>query len=117
MSTTTTPTTPADLADEASAWAVGGGILTMALFPLALPIILLTAAAAIPLLLVALAVGLVVAVVAAPILLLRRLRRPVRASRRSHNGRAGPAVVPRPATNGRSTILAPAAPTPKGGGC
>src|SRR5215212_1121980 len=37
MSTTTTPTTPADLADEASAWAVGGGILTMALFPLALP--------------------------------------------------------------------------------
>jgi membrane protein implicated in regulation of membrane protease activity len=70
------------LADELSAWLVGGGILTMALFPLALPIIALTAVAAIPLVLVALALGLVAAVVAAPILLLRRLRRSVRASRR-----------------------------------
>jgi len=34
--------TPAELADEASAWAIGGGILTFALFPLVLPIVLLT---------------------------------------------------------------------------
>jgi hypothetical protein len=79
MPTSTTPATRAELAEEASAWAVGGGIITMALFPPAVPIILLTAAAAIPLLLVALAVGLVVALVAAPILVLRRLRRPGRA--------------------------------------
>ena len=84
MSTTASPTTPAELADEASAWAVGGGLITMALFPLALPLILLTAAAAIPLLLL----GLVVAVVAAPIFLLRRLRRTIRVSR-PESGRAG----------------------------
>jgi hypothetical protein len=75
LSTTTTPTTPADLADEASAWAVGGGILTVALFPLALPIVLLTAAAALPLLLIPMALGLLVAAVALPVLLVRGLWR------------------------------------------
>jgi hypothetical protein len=75
MSTTTTPTTPADLADEGSAWAVGGGIVTMALFPLALPLILLTAAAALPLVLIPLALGLLAAAVALPILLVRGLWR------------------------------------------
>jgi|SRR5215216_3809861 len=75
MSTTTTRATPADLAEEASAWAVGGGILTMALFPLALPIILLTAAAALPLFLIPLALGLLVAGLALPILLVRGLWR------------------------------------------
>jgi hypothetical protein len=58
MSTTTAPIAPADLGEEATAWAVGGGIITMALFPLALPIILLTAATVIPLLLIPLALGL-----------------------------------------------------------
>src|SRR5215211_6741300 len=100
MSTGTTPVTPAELAGEAAAWGVGGGVVTMALFPLALPIILLTAVAAIPLVLLALAAGLVGAVVAAPILLLRRLRRPARVSHRRENGRAGAAVIQRPATNG-----------------
>jgi hypothetical protein len=47
----------------------------MALFPLALPIILLTAAAALPLLLLPLALGLVVATVALPIVLVRGLWR------------------------------------------
>jgi hypothetical protein len=74
MSTKPTTATPDELAEEVAAWAVGGGILTMILFPLALPLILLTAAAAIPLLLVAVALGLVAAVVALPIALLRRLR-------------------------------------------
>jgi hypothetical protein len=115
MPTSTTPATRAELAEEASAWAVGGGIITMALFPPAVPIILLTAAAAIPLLLVALAVGLVVALVAAPILLLRRLRRPGRLSRRHESGRAGAAVIPRPATNDRASTLALAAPIRRGG--
>jgi hypothetical protein len=58
------PTAP-DVVEEASAWAIGGGVLTFALFPFALPILLLT---------VAFAIALVLSVVAAPILLVRRLR-------------------------------------------
>jgi hypothetical protein len=58
----TNPTTHSSLemVDEASTWLVGGGIVTLALFPLALPAIVLLAIAALPLLLVA-AVGAVVA--------------------------------------------------------
>ena len=63
MSTTTTPIAAAELADEASAWAVGGGVITVALFPIALPIILLTVAAILPLVLIPLALGLLVAAV------------------------------------------------------
>jgi hypothetical protein len=80
--------TPAELAEEASAWAIGGGILTFALFPLVLPILLLTAAFVLPFLLAGLAIALVVAVVAAPILLVRRLR--------SATGRGAPAGSPSP---------------------
>ena len=47
MSTKPTTITPAEVAEEAAAWAVGGGILTMTIFPFALPVILLTVAAAI----------------------------------------------------------------------
>ncbi len=75
--------TPADLVEEASVWAIGGGILTFALFPFALPILLLTAAFVLPFLLAGLALALVVAVAAAPILLVRRLR--------SATGRGAPA--------------------------
>lgn len=94
MSTRATQTTATELAEEASAWAVGAGIITMALFPLALPIIALTAAAAIPLLLLGLAVALVVAVVAGPIILLRRLRRTIRASRYPESAAAPSARAP-----------------------
>jgi hypothetical protein len=66
--------TASDVIDEASAWALGGGVLTFALFPLALPILLLTVAFVLPFALASLAIALVVAVVAAPILLVRRLR-------------------------------------------
>src|SRR5829696_2037334 len=52
-----------------------------ALFPFALPLILLTAAALVPLLLVGLAVGAVAALAAAPLLLARRLLRASRESR------------------------------------
>jgi membrane protein implicated in regulation of membrane protease activity len=62
-----------ELIDEASNWAVGGGIVTMALFPLALPGIALLIAAAIPLVAVGLALALVAGAVVAPILLVRRL--------------------------------------------
>jgi hypothetical protein len=71
------PTT-AELVDEANGWAVGGGVVTMALFPLAIPLLALTVVAVIPLLVIGLAAGLVAAVVAAPILLLVRLARAIR---------------------------------------
>jgi hypothetical protein len=65
----------AEVADEISKWTVGGGIITMALFPLALPILALTAIAALPLLVPVLAMGLVAGVVYLPIRLVRGLRR------------------------------------------
>jgi hypothetical protein len=70
-------TSPAEIFDEASNWIVGGGIVTMALFPLALPGIILTVAAAIPLAAVVLAVALVAGAVIAPVLLVRALGRRV----------------------------------------
>ena len=66
--------TASDVIEEASAWAIGGGVLTVALFPFAVPILLLTVAFVLPFALAGLAIALVVAVVAAPILLVRRLR-------------------------------------------
>jgi hypothetical protein len=61
----------ADVVDGTLAAATGLGILTTVLFPLAIPVIALTAVALIPLLLIPLAVG----IVAAPFLLVRRLFR------------------------------------------
>jgi membrane protein implicated in regulation of membrane protease activity len=62
----------------ASGWLVGGGLITLALFPLAIPIIALTAIAVLPFLLVPLAGALAIAVLAVPILLVRRLVRSVK---------------------------------------
>jgi hypothetical protein len=45
-----------ELIDELSSWNVGGGIVTMALFPLALPGLVLALAAALPLLALAIPV-------------------------------------------------------------
>jgi hypothetical protein len=67
--------TSAEVIDEVSKWGVGGGILTIALFPLALPIIALTAIALLPFLLVPLAAGLVAAIVVVPVLVARGLWR------------------------------------------
>jgi hypothetical protein len=67
----------AEIADELSMWAVGGGIITVALFSFAVPLMLLTAVAALPLLLIALVPGLLIAAVALPILLVRGLWRRV----------------------------------------
>ena len=66
--------TASDVVEETSAWALGGGVLTFALFPFALPILLLTVAFVLPFALAGLAVALVLSMVAAPILLVRRLR-------------------------------------------
>ncbi len=75
MSTESTTPSTAEIVDEVSKWTVGLGIVTFALFPLALPILILTAVAALPLLLPVLAVGVLVAVVVLPIRLVRSLRR------------------------------------------
>jgi hypothetical protein len=67
-----TPSTT-ELVGELSNWNVGAGILTTALFPLALPIFILTVIALIPVLVPVLAVGLLIGIVALPILLVRGL--------------------------------------------
>jgi hypothetical protein len=65
------PPPASEVAHEVSVWAVGGGIVATALFPLALPIIVLTAVALLPLLLPVIAVGLAVALLALPVLAMR----------------------------------------------
>jgi hypothetical protein len=77
----------AEVADEISKWTVGLGIISFALFPLSLPILILTAVAVLPLLLPALAVGLLIGVVAMPILAVRSLRRRAIRARRSEGDR------------------------------
>jgi uncharacterized membrane protein YhaH (DUF805 family) len=69
-------TTPsrAEVVEEVSKWGVGAGILTVALAPLSIPILVLTAVALLPLLVPVVALGLVAAIVAAPMLVARRLR-------------------------------------------
>jgi hypothetical protein len=65
----------ADLVDGTVPMAAGLGIVTMALFPLAIPVLALTAVALIPLLIPLLLIPLAGALIAAPFLLLRRLFR------------------------------------------
>jgi hypothetical protein len=71
-----------EVIDEVSKWGVGLGILTMALAPLSIPFLLLTAVAVIPLVAPVLALALAVAIAAVPFLLIRGLGRRVSASRR-----------------------------------
>jgi predicted neutral ceramidase superfamily lipid hydrolase len=75
LKATTSAPGAVDFVDELSSWNVGAGVIVMALFPLALPLIALTAFALLPLLLPLLAVALVAAVVAVPVLVVRRLGR------------------------------------------
>ena len=78
------PSVP-DVAGELSSWMAAGGILTMMLFPLALPVILLLVISALPLLVVPLAAALVAAVVAVSVLIVRTLMRwAVGARREAH---------------------------------
>ena len=63
----------AEVTDEISKWTVGAGIITVALFPLAIPIVVLTAVALLALLVPLAAIGLLAGVIAAPVMLVRRL--------------------------------------------
>ncbi|HEY7255081.1 MAG TPA: hypothetical protein VH476_00230 [Solirubrobacterales bacterium] len=65
------PTT--NLLDTVSDFLVGGGILTMALFPLAVPIVALLIVALLPLLAVAAVLAVIAAALIAPVVLIRRL--------------------------------------------
>jgi hypothetical protein len=77
---------------ETTGWMIGLGIVTMALFPFAIPGIALTIVAVIPLLLIGVAAALVAAIVAVPILLLRSVgRRAIGAARTT----PPPASLPR----------------------
>jgi nitrate/nitrite transporter NarK len=76
-----TTTTTAEIVNEASAWAAGGGILTTALAPLAIPILALTIVAVLPLLLLPLIPVLVLALVALPFWVVARLVRRLRRRR------------------------------------
>ena len=66
----------------------GAGILLLALFPLALTIVILTTVALVPLLVIGLVAGVVIGVLAAPVLLVRRLLR--------SRGSGGSSVVDHP---------------------
>ena len=74
--------TPGEIVDEASKWLAGGGIVTLALAPLALPGIALLLVAALPLLVLALAAGLLAGAVIGPIVLVRAIARLVSAADR-----------------------------------
>lgn len=68
--------------DELSKWGVGLGIVIVALFPLSIPILILTAVALIPLAVPLVAVGLLIL----PVLLARRIARSIRRRRQGHAG-------------------------------
>jgi hypothetical protein len=77
----------AELSDEISKWTVGWGVVGTALFPFALPIVILTAVALLPLLVPLLALALLAGVLALPVLLVRKLGRSVARLGRSRGGR------------------------------
>src|SRR3954447_15746339 len=80
MPPTSTRSTQPDILDEAATFLVGGGIIVMALFPFAVPIIALAAVIPIAAGLVGAGLALPLALVAVPIRLLRRRRRGARAA-------------------------------------
>ena len=81
----------AEVVDEVSKWTVGLGILGVALAPLAIPIVVLTAVAVIPLLIPVAAV----AILAVPVLLIRGLVRRVRQRRERSSSRSERRFMPR----------------------
>ena len=85
----------AEVVDEVSKWGVGGGIIMMALFPLALPILILTLVALLPLVVPLIALGLAAGVVAIPIVLIRKLSPSVRKLRPARLRQSAPEPAPR----------------------
>jgi hypothetical protein len=75
MNAESTTHSRAELVDEVSKWTVGAGILTVALAPLSIPILALTAIALLPLLLPLIPIALIAGLLYLPIRLVRSLRR------------------------------------------
>jgi hypothetical protein len=98
MRTETTAPSRAEIVDEVSKWTVGAGIVAVALFPLALPILILTLVAVLPLVVPLLAVGLVAGAVALPVMLLRKLGHSVTGIRSRRRRRRPAEPAPQPAT-------------------
>ena len=71
-----------EVIDTVSEFLVGGGILTMALFPLAIPIVVLLIVAALPLLAAGAALAVIGAALTVPINLIRGLSRRLATMRR-----------------------------------
>jgi hypothetical protein len=91
----------ADVAGELLAWAAGGGIIALALFPFAIPLVVLTAVAFVPLVLVALVGGLVVLLLAPPFLAVRGVVRRAKAVRAQSQGARRPASARRAPVSGQ----------------
>lgn len=81
-----------EVIEEFSKWGVGLGIVTMSLFTLSLPILILTLVALLPLVLPLIALGLVAAILAVPFLLVRSVLRAIRKRRAPK----GPPHTPEP---------------------
>ena len=77
MASIPTPQEKLEVIEGASRVLVGGGVVTLALFPLALPLIVLTVVAAVPFVVLGLGLALVAAILATPVLLVRRALRRV----------------------------------------
>ena len=75
MSTDRKSPETAELIDEFSKWGVGAGILVVALAPLAIPILVLTGFALLPLLLPAIPLALIAGLIYLPVKAVRGLRR------------------------------------------
>jgi hypothetical protein len=98
MKAETTPRSRAEIVDEVSKWTVGTGIVAVALFPLALPILILTLVAVLPLVVPLLAVGLVAGAVALPLMLLRKLGHSATGIRSRRRRRRSAEPAPQPVT-------------------
>jgi hypothetical protein len=72
----------AEVVDEVSKWTVGAGILVVALAPLAIPILVLTGVALLPLLVPLVPIGLIAGLIYLPIRLVRSIRNRRRTLRR-----------------------------------
>ncbi len=93
-----------EVIEEVSKWTVGLGILTLALAPLSLPFLILTAVALIPLLAPLLVAAVAAALIAVPVLLIRGAGRrvfggvsssEVASTERGRRGNARPAEAAR----------------------
>ena len=115
MSTSAAAPAGADLAEELSRWLVGAGIITVALFPLAIPALVLTAVLAAPLVLLGFCAALAAGIVAGIVFGIRAMRR--RLGSRPGGWSESPTVIDgwHPATAPRANAASSRSPTSRAG--